>query len=212
MEPFEDCAYLSQERVSNRYDGRKPKDPRCNYTNTINRLLALGEHRRLFIKDHAYHFRHIVDDRFLSSFQHTFLIRDPAEALPSYFHILPDLSLFETGYKELYELFELVRGYTGKTPPLVDAGDLLIDPEATVRAYCECAEIPFVKRALNWKPVAEPFGQFKDAWYRHFRSTTGFMERPRRSYPEVSENKYLFELYEQCLPYYEKLYNDRIRI
>ncbi|MGK7901251.1 MAG: hypothetical protein AB4352_07535 [Hormoscilla sp.] len=42
-------------------------------------------------KDFAYYFIQIVNDEFIDYFQHTFLIRDPAQMLPSYYYKMPDL-------------------------------------------------------------------------------------------------------------------------
>ncbi len=75
--------------------------------------------------------------------------------LPSYFHKWPDLRIEETGYKELYQLFEKAADFSGRTPVLIDADDLVRHPAATLQIYCERVGIPFIPEALNWEPPGD---------------------------------------------------------
>jgi hypothetical protein len=205
LEPFEASAYFSDERIIQRYPS---KGPEANYGNVLNKLLNLSRARKVFIKDHAYYIEHLADAEFLSHFQHSFLIRDPAQSLPSYFDKWPDVTLQETGYRELASLFDKVMQYTGEVPPLIDADDLVENPEAIIKAYCEQTGIPFLKHALRWPRVTKRLG----IWHDHLMTTTGFEERPGRSYLEVDQNEHLTHLYKNCMPYYEKLSRYKIRV
>ncbi len=212
QEPFEKSAHISEERISDRL-AHMPPQPEHNYQTVLRNLLLSAENKRLFIKDHAYYFIHIVNDRFLSYFHHTFLIRDPAQMLPSYFHKWPDLRMEDTGYRELCRLFEKVVDFAGFTPPLIDADDLVRRPAATVQVYCEKAGIPFVRKALHWEPPGEEIGWWDGgSWQDHIRTSHGFQEQIARPYLNVNENDDLKRLYDLCMPYYEKLRSHRLRI
>ncbi len=119
LEPFESSAYSSEDRIFDRL-AQTPARADCNYAARLRPLVQAADRMRLFIKDHAYHIEPVADARFISCFEHTFLIRDPAEALPSYFHKWPDLRFEETGYAGQLRLFEKVVEQTGKIPPLID--------------------------------------------------------------------------------------------
>lgn len=205
LEPFENAAYRSDEKINNRYESLGPQ---YNFSNTLNQILSLAENNNIFIKDHAYYIRHIADDDFLSHFNNTFLIRNPEQSLPSFYHKWPDVSINETGYKELSEVFDMVVSKTGRIPPLIDADDLINNPEAIIRAYCELVGIPFVTSALKWEKPTHKLS----VWHDHLATTQGFEERADRPYQNIFDNNKLKELHEECLPYYTKLYEHRIKI
>lgn len=214
QEPFEKSAYCSEERISRRLP-HFPPQPEYNYQTVLRNLLVVAENERLFVKDHAYYITHIVDDRFLSYFQSTFLIRDPSQMLPSYFYKWPDLRIEDTGYKNLYQLFEKVADFSGQIPVLIDADDLVRHPVATIQIYCKRVGIPFIPEALHWKPpgASEAIGWWDGgSWHNHLRTSRGFQEQTNPPYLNVNEHDELKRLYDLCLPYYEKLYAHRLRI
>ena len=70
-----------------------------------------------------------ADEVFLSHFDHTFIIRHPAKALPSLFARWSDFRLNEAGYAELYQMFEATKAFLGKVPSVIDSNDLVYKPE-----------------------------------------------------------------------------------
>jgi hypothetical protein len=213
LEPFEGSAYSSEDRIFNRL-GNAPPQADNNYATILRIMVEASDRMRLFIKDHAYYVEHIADPRFLNYFQHSFLIRDPAEALPSYFHKWPDLTYAETGYEAQLRLFEKVLNETGTVPPLIDAGDLVTDPLGISKAYCDAVGIPFIERALHWQPPAENTenGPWDGGlWHQYLSTSHGFKARDHNPYPQVHENPTMHEFYERCLPAYQQLYAQRLR-
>ena len=78
-----------------------------------------------------------MDRSWLRQLTNCFLLRDPNEVIPSYIKHVADPTLNDTGYPQQAELFELVRKWTGKTPPVIDARDVLENPRdfiSTVRS------------------------------------------------------------------------------
>lgn len=99
----------------------------------------------------------------LKRFQFTFLIRHPRRAIPSYYRCtvppLDEVTGFynfmpsEAGYEELVRLFDflLEQGIVDKDNlVVVDADDLLDNPEKTIRQYCEKTGIDFKPEMLDW--------------------------------------------------------------
>ncbi|GAA5908255.1 hypothetical protein JCM6882_006784 [Rhodosporidiobolus microsporus] len=97
--------------------------------------------------------------------KHTFLIRHPAKAVPSYARLChpgseTGFEYFdpaEMGYKELRRLFEFVKEETGRTPLLVEAEELLAKPVETVKLWCEEVGIEFDESMLDWEHAAHGF-------------------------------------------------------
>ncbi|EWG46635.1 hypothetical protein FOQG_03723 [Fusarium oxysporum f. sp. raphani 54005] len=99
----------------------------------------------------------------LKQFQFTFLIRHPRRAIPSYYRCtvppLDEVTGFydfmpnEAGYKELVRFFDfLIKENIVDKDNLVviDADDLLDNPEKTIRLYCEKTGIDFKPEMLEW--------------------------------------------------------------
>ena len=94
------------------------------------------------------------------SMVHTFLIRHPQKAVPSYARLCEgDASAItgfygfdgkEMGYKELRQLFDFVRAQTGKTPLLIESEEMLKDPEGVMKMWCDEVGISFDKSMLEW--------------------------------------------------------------
>ena len=101
---------------------------------------------------------------FAPSLSHTFLIRHPRKAVPSYYRLCTGDKAAETGflyfdpseagYTELRQLFDMVkaqRAQQGLPPPLlIESEDLLKNPEAYMQLWCDEVKIPFEKSMLSW--------------------------------------------------------------
>jgi len=213
-EPFGKSAYLSEERIFLRSSSNP--DPNHNYSSVLKRLLEKAKEENVFIKDFPYYFLHIVDDKFLDCFQHTFLIRDPKEVIPSYYHKWPDLNFSEVGYQELFHLFKKVCDHSKKIPIVIDANDLIENPEAIVRKYCEMVGIPFMLESLNWEPPGEKkeIGWWGNGrvWCTEIRKSSHFENKINPEYVSVTDDEKLNKIYKQCLPYYQSLYQHRLKI
>ncbi len=215
VHPFGKSAYLSEERIFDIKTDSLLK-PEYNYQVVLESIKSTAEEGKVFMKDFPYYFIHIVDDQFLSLFQHTFLIRNPAQMLPSYLHKWPTLTYEETGYQQLYQLFERVVQFTDEIPLIIDADDLVKDPTSTIKAYCKSVGIPFRAEALSWDPPKEKIKETSwwdgGSWHDKICFTQGFEEHIERNYLKIDESDRLKSLYELCLPYYEKLYAYRLKL
>ncbi|KAL8871954.1 MAG: hypothetical protein Q9198_007302 [Flavoplaca austrocitrina] len=96
----------------------------------------------------------------MESFKFVFLIRNPVAAIPSLYRcFIPPLSAqtgdtmldpTELGYRELRILFDYLRDKNGVVPLVIDADDLLADPEALLRPLCDDLKIPYSSSMLEW--------------------------------------------------------------
>ena len=215
-EPFARYYYFSDERASYRRSDVEPQ-PEYRFDAILRGLLQKSETQALFFKEHPYYVAHRADLDFISHFQNTFIIRHPAQALPSLYHKMPDFTLEEASYKELYQLFEFAKATEGTAPVLIDADDLVEFPEAVIRAYCEAVGISFLPEALVWEPKLPPvlnpdWWDSNINWYSNLEKSQGFKRQSNTTYVSMEDNEHLKQVYDFCLPYYQKLYEHRLRI
>lgn len=146
--------------------------------------------------------------RFLDSWTHTFLIRDPRETIPSYLKLQPDARVRSIGFGILHVIYTAVADRTGRSPVIIDAADLVRDPEGTVRAYCSATGIPFVREALSWQPAQRPEWQASRRWHETVAASTGLGPVPPgpAPVPDAAAAPYL----RVHLPRYEALHARRL--
>ncbi len=167
---------------------------------------AAGMTRILFIKHMAHHLVEL-DRGFLDRARNVLLVRDPREMLPSLTVQIPHAELADTGLQQQYELFQHLRAL-GQDPQVLDARELLLDPEAVLRELCNKLDLAFDTGMLQWPagPRAED-GIWAKHWYHAVHRSTGFASyRPKAGFPAELE-----PLLAECQPWYERLYAHAIR-
>ncbi len=205
-EPFSASYYYSTERRSNRFADEELKEE-YRYEKVLAEILAPGK-KPVFFKDMAYHVVGLMSPEFVARFHNTFIVREPRYVLMSLYKMWPDFTFEEAGYEELYRLF----GYVlekDQEPVVVDAFDLSENPEEIVVAYCEKLGIPFVPEALSWKPREVPEWKMWEDWHEDAQKSTGIN---KINHEELTLPEELEEVYQRCLPYYEALHAQRLRV
>ena len=205
-EPFSASYYYSEDRISNRYAAEEPK-AEYNYESVLARLFEPWE-RRVYFKDIALHAKGVMTPEFVSRFTNTFIIRDPIPVIASLNRFWPDFTLEETGYELQHRLFNLAVE-NGEQPAVVDAADLISNPEGTVSAYCKKLGVPFMAEALSWEPGEVAGWEMWGEWHEEAQQSTGIKEQPLEDDTELPEG--LEEVYERCIPYYSELHERRLR-
>jgi hypothetical protein len=163
----------------------------------------------VFLKDMAGHIADLVDEAFLERFTHTFLVRDPARTIPSLAAKWPDFTDEEAGFAPLGRLVDLVTERVG-APVIVDADDLLRDPTAMVRAYCDAVGLDFRPEALRWEAGMPPEWEVWADWHEGAARSTGF-GAPSTAPPPARADPRVAAAYVRCAPIYERLRARRLR-
>ena len=150
-----------------------------------------------------------VDRDWLGCLTNCFLIRDPAEVIASYVRKNDDPVLEDLGFVQQAEIFDWVRERSGTVPPVIDARDVLQDPERILRLLCEAVGVGFDPAMLSWPPgLRETDGVWAKHWYGEVAQSTGFAPyRVQRA--EVPER--LREIEARCRECYDRLYQFRLR-
>lgn len=162
-----------------------------------------------FQKHMAHHLVPSIERGWLDRMSHAFLIRDPREMLTSLIKNVPDAGLLDTGLPQQCEIFRQVRNRSGRTPPVLDAKDVLLDPKRQLTLLCQALNVPFGEEMLSWPPgPRDTDGVWAPHWYAEVHKSTSF--RPWQPKLEPLSDS-LMPLYRECLDYYEELYEHRLR-
>jgi hypothetical protein len=164
--------------------------------------------RIFFQKQMTHHLLPQIDREWLSGMTNCFLIRDPREVISSYIKKREDPALEDLGFVQQAEIFDSVRRHTNAVPPVVDAKDVLQNPERILRLLCEAIRVEFTESMLSWPSgFRKTDGVWAKHWYGEVAKTTSFQPYRPRHY-ELPES--LRELCERCHDCYEKLYLHRL--
>jgi hypothetical protein len=158
-----------------------------------------------YAKHMTHHVLPSVDLAAFAPFRHAFLIRDPRSLLASYARVRSAPTLSDLGLRQQAWLFEEFGG------PVIDSADLLAAPEAGLRGLCAALGVPFSTAMLSWPAgVRDTDGVWAPYWYDSVWRSTGFT--PVAPGPPTELAPSLEPLLEQCLPYYERLSVNKIKI
>lgn len=165
-----------------------------------------GKKPVLFMKHMAHHLVEI-DREFLSKTINILLIRDPLDMLPSLMRQIPRATLADTGLKMQWLLYEELRNL-GQRPVVIDARQLLLDPQYVLDKLCDRIGLPFMESMLNWPAGGNSAdGVWAKHWYHAVHKSTGFAPYlAKKSFPA-----HLLGLLAECRPWYEKLFAEALR-
>jgi hypothetical protein len=157
----------------------------------------------------THHFLPEVGRQWLGAVTNCFLIRDPREVIASYIKKRKDPALEDLGYVQQAEIFDFVRTRAKSLPPILDANDVLENPERMLRLLCKAIGVEFSESMLSWPPgLRETDGVWAKYWYGEVAKTTSFRPyRPRHAKVPT----YLRQIYERCRECYDRLYKWRLR-
>ena len=166
--------------------------------------------KRIFYqKQMTHHLLREIDRDWLGSVKNCFLIRDPAEVIVSYIKKNNDPTLDDIGFVQQAEIFDWVRQHTGAIPPVIDAHDVLENPERVLRLLCVAIGVEFTNAMLSWPPgLRETDGIWAKHWYNDVAKSTGF--RPRADRTVTSIPGRLKDIHDRARECYERLCQHRL--
>ena len=156
----------------------------------------------LFMKQMVHHLTPGLDLAFLDHCVNVLLIRDPAEVISSLVHQLPEPTMRDVGLKRQVELFADLKE-RAQEPPVLDARQLLLDPEHVLKQLCTRVGLEWDPAMLSWPAGPAPEdGVWAKYWYDNLERSTGFAPYRQRD-REVPEH--CRELLAECQTLYDGL-------
>lgn len=176
----------------------------------------------MFVKELAYTLPESMYEEVakMSNIQHTFVIRDPKRIIYSMFKISGSVSFdkftpSETGYKQLCELYRVVKKNSSTPPIVVDAYDIQAHPAEIMKLYCDGIGIPFELHMTSWEPGHVPGATHCWKKYRTACETSsGFNQidySEQKPLPLDELPKEVLDCIDQCQQYYEEMFTERIK-
>ncbi len=160
--------------------------------------------RPMWYQKHMCH--HILpgmDTAWFDTMRHAFLLREPVEMITSLIKVIPQPSVEQTGLPGQLAIFEHATDTMGRTPPVIDSKDVLLDPPGVLRELCNQLDIEWDERMLTWEPgPRETDGVWAKHWYANVEKSTGF--GPYASKGEAVPDA-LRPLLEQCQDLYDRM-------
>ncbi|MEM7538153.1 MAG: hypothetical protein AAF639_38650 [Chloroflexota bacterium] len=151
------------------------------------------------------------DLHWLMNFDNFFLIRHPKEIIQSRQNIYDypkKFTLHEIGMEDLYNLFILIQGLTGEVPIVVDSTDLVKNPTKILNALCMKLGVRYSDNMLTWRSgIRETDPVWAKTWYTTLLNSSGFIPFNQQ---EIILPDHLKTVVEECLPFYERLYQYRL--
>ena len=144
-----------------------------------------------------------------SGFTHAFLIRQPERMIASYLGKRETAEFEGFGLDRQAEFFDREADRLGHAPPVIDAHDVLTDPQNVLAKLCGALDIEWDMAMLSWRPGRrDTDGPWAPHWYGAVEASTGFgpPETGEVALPDDARR-----LADRCRPYYERLAAARIR-
>ncbi len=161
-----------------------------------------------FQKQMTHHLLPEIDRKWIVDLTNCFLIRDPREVILSYIKKNPDPTLEDLGFAQQCEIFGFLRQRMNSIPPIIDAKDVLQNPERTLRLVCNAIGVKFDEAMLTWPPgLRETDGIWAKYWYDEVARSTSFQPYKSR---EGAVPDGLKEIYDEGCECYERLYQYRL--
>ena len=183
----------------------------CDWNSIIESLSGpVPEGRTVWYQKHMWH--HMTgpvgfDD--FRGFTHAFLIREPERMIASYLRKREAAAFEDFGLERQAEFFERESDRLGHAPPVIDANDVLTNPQGILSRLCEALGIRWINAMLEWEPGRrETDGPWAPHWYAAVEASTGFGP-PETGAVELPDEAR--RVADQCRPYYEQLATHRIR-
>ena len=175
---------------------------------SLRREPPMGSH--IWYQKHMWH--HMTgpigyDD--FDGFTHAFLIREPERMIASYLRKRDSAAFEGFGMDRQAEFFEREADRLGRAPPVIDANEILADPENMLAKLCDALGIAWDPAMLSWKPGRrDTDGPWASHWYGAVEKSTGFGSPDTQPVQLPDEARTLAD---RCRPYYEQLAARRIR-
>jgi hypothetical protein len=143
-----------------------------------------------------------------AGFTHAFLIREPERVIASYLRKREAAAFENFGMDRQAGFFEREADRLGHAPPVIDANDVLANPEGVLLRLCNALGLAWDPAMLSWEPGRRASdGPWAPHWYGAVEASTAFGP-PETDPIELPADAQAVA--DRCRPYYEQLAAHRI--
>ena len=169
----------------------------------IKQITTIPDNKKIFYQKHMTH--HIIKNTkltWINKGRNCFLIRHPAKVINSYIQKNSLQNINDIGFKKKFYIFNKIKRNKFKYV-VINADNILMDPNKTIRNLCKNLNINFSKKMLNWsKGKRKTDGIWSKVWYKNVEHSTTFS---KYKYEKLSVPKKYIKIYAEALIYYEKM-------
>lgn len=160
-----------------------------------------------FQKHIAFHFSGDGPTDWTNDTRMLMLVRDPRAMVASYKNKYDDVAPIIDSFRIQRELHQACIK-RGAPCPVIDARDVLLNPEGMMRALCAELEIPFTQDMMSWpEGPRDSDGVWAPHWYDAVWKSTGFKPYEEK---EISLAPELEQIAEKCMDDYRYFYERRL--
>lgn len=200
-EPFYAC-YLKASGAEHPMRNETLAAQSSDWNEVASSLAARNDAPYSFEKHISFHFTFAPSLDWLEGARVFHLIRDPRAMVSSYKNKLDDITPIIDSYRLQRELYE------ASPAPVIDASDILRQPEPMLRSLCAALEMPFSKDMLSWpKGARDSDGPWAPHWYDAVESSTGFRPFEAR---EITLTPELEDVADACAEDYAFFHSRRL--
>ena len=210
-EPY--YAYFLTESGENHPARKEILNNQSSDWNTVSSMLIgeIPKQKKVWYQKHMAH--HIFAHSDLSWTKHVtnlFLIRDPKEVIISYQKRFDLVDHMQLGYNQQVQIMNFVADTTGDFPIVINAKDVLMNPQKILSEICRIMQIDFDERMLYWPAgKRDTDGVWAPHWYSEVEKTTGFQPY---SYKNIVLDAKWEDIYYRCMIDYEILNSRSIKV
>ncbi len=203
-EPFYAC-YLKESGAAHPMREAVLAAQSDDWSDVAKQLEAARNDNIQFQKNIAFHFAGDAPLGWIDGARVFHLIRDPRAMVASYAKKYDDVAPIAESYRVQRE----VDARAGGDCPVVDAADVLKNPEGMLRALCAALGIAFHPAMLSWPAgPRESDGVWAPHWYDAVRASTGFKPYEERTIELTPAQEAAADA---CMKDYKFFYDRRIR-
>ncbi len=219
-EPFMYLYYVGDAKKEMPHFKVPPGTP-TTYEDIREMLLDAAKTAPVFFKDMSYYIldRMKEDRAFSDRITHTFLIRDPAQSIVSYYKLDPEMTSEEIGLETQYRHFVWLSETYGVKPPVIEAADIQVDTVGMIRAYSAAIGVEFLPHALEWGNETPKDWQGVSGWHEDVMRAQGIRKESETTDGRSGEKPavtldsapQLRAYYDHHKPYFDKLQQHKLR-
>ena len=208
-EPFY-TYYLQKTGIDHPFRDEVLAHGNTDWNSVVNEITGpIPEGKKIWYQKHmAQHNLPGCDIKWVEKLQNCLLIRHPREVIISYSQKYEILSIAQLGYLQQIALFNMLTDM-GIFPLVLDAEDVLKNPDQMLKLLCTKLDIPFYDKMLSW-PIGkrDSDGIWGRYWYGRVEASKGF--HPYIKKKGEIPSKYQ-DIFSACMESYQHLYSHRLK-